>query len=90
MVEGPLKQADLTIGWVDRVKSDRVARVLLEILEKLVRALESRMVRALERGRVTALQMSELAISLGNELAWLWRSDRGFQRALGVGVLFAR
>ncbi len=41
---------DLTIRWVGRVRSGRLARVLLEILEKLVRALESRMVRVVERG----------------------------------------
>ena len=78
---------DLTIRWVDEVKSSRLARVLLEILGKLVRALESRMVRVLERGSMLALRISEQAVGWGNELAFGWRDDLKFQRALGLGVV---
>lgn len=78
---------DLTIRWVDKVKSGKLARVLVRILVKLVQALESRMVRVLETGRTMALRMSELAVSWGNQLAWDWRSKVGFQEALGLGVV---
>ena len=78
---------DVTIRWVDRVRSGRLARVLLEILGKLVRALESRMVRVMETGRGMALRMSQLATGWGNQLAWDWRSNVGFHKALGLGVV---
>lgn len=78
---------DLTIRWVDRVKSGRLAQVLVRILEKLVLAMESRMVRVLEKGRNRALRLSELAVAWGNELAYGWRDDLRFQRALGLGAL---
>ncbi len=79
---------DLTIRWVDRVRSGRLARVLLEILEKLVRALESRMVRIVERGRVLALGLSGLAVGWGDPFAYGWRFDESFQKALGMGIVF--
>ncbi len=79
---------DLTIRWVDKVKSSRLVRVLLEILEKLVLALESRMVRAMGMGRALALRMSQLAMDWENMSAFGWREDAGFQRALGLGVVF--
>ncbi len=79
---------DLTIRWVDKVKSGRLARVLLEILEKLVRALESRMVRSLEMGRGMALRASGLAVAWGDPAAYEWRFDASFQKALGMGIVF--
>ena len=78
---------DLTIRWVDRVKSGRLAQVLVRILEKLARAMEDRMVRVLERGRALALRASGLAVSWGDGVAFGWRFDAGFQRALGLGIV---
>ena len=78
---------DLTIRWVDRVKSGRLAQVLVRILEKLVLAMEDRMVRVLERGRVLALRASGLAVLWGDEVAFGWRFDAGFQRVLGLGIV---
>ncbi len=79
---------DLTIRWVDRVRSGRLARVLLEILEKLVLALEPRMVRAMGSGRVLALRLSEMAVAWGSMSAYRWRFDESFQKALGMGIVF--
>ena len=79
---------DLTIRWVDRVRSGRLARVLVEILEKLVRALESRMVRAMGSGRMLALRLSEMAVAWGSMSAYQWRFDEGFRKALGMGIVF--
>jgi len=79
---------DLTIRWVDRVKSGRLAQVLVRILEKLARAMEDRMVRVLEKGRTLAFRLSDLAVSWGDPTAYSWRFDGNFQRHLGSGVLF--
>jgi hypothetical protein len=78
---------DVTIRWVDTVKSGRLAQVLVKILAKLVLALNERMVRIVEEGRGLALRLSRLALGWGNLSALDWRSDLGFQRALGLGVL---
>ena len=78
---------DVTIRWVDRVRSGRLATVLLRILAKLARAMEHGMVRVLERGRSMALWLSELAVGWGNSLAFAWRDDLAFQRALGRGTV---
>src|SRR3990172_66999 len=79
---------DLTIRWVDRVKSGKLAQVLVRILEKLARAMEDRMVRALEKGRALAFRLSDLAVAWGDPTAYSWRFDGSFQRHLGSGVLF--
>ncbi len=78
---------DLTIRWVDRVKSGRLAQVLVRILGRLVRALDAGMVSVLERGRLLALRASGLAVLWGDGLAFGWRFDAGFQRALGLGIV---
>lgn len=79
---------EVTVRWVDTVRSGRLATVLVRILEKLVWALDRGMVRVLEKGRRMALGLSELALGWGNGLAWEWREDLRFQRALGLGLLF--
>ncbi len=78
---------DLTIRWVDTVRSGRLAQVLVRILEKLLWALESRMVGATVRGRILAAKLSELAVGWGYVASYEWRFDLGFQRSLGLGVL---
>ncbi len=70
---------DLTIRWVDKVRSRLMARVLLRILGKLVRAMEQGMARVLTVGRELALQASLLAVGWGNSQAYAWRFDEGFQ-----------
>ena len=79
---------DLTIRWVDRIRSGRLAQVLVRILEKLARAMEDRMVRVLEKGRALAFRLSDLAVAWGDPTAYPWRFDGNFQRYLGSGVLF--
>ncbi len=78
---------DVTVRWVDRVRSHGMARILLQILLKLVKAMESRSVTMREKGRKMALRISELAVAWGNQLAWNWRVDDGFQMSLGIGIL---
>src|SRR5712692_3306316 len=45
---------DLTIRWVDKVRSRRMTETLMRILEKLAQALETGMGRILGRGKILA------------------------------------
>ncbi len=80
---------DLTIRWVDSVKSDRLVRVLLRILGKLGRAMEQGMVRVLVKGRRPALVLGDLAVGWGDDSALGWCDDPGFRRALDLGVVLS-
>src|SRR5713101_7875991 len=80
---------DLTMRWVDQVRSGRLRRVLMEILAKLVRALDNGMVRALERGKKWAARSSHQAVRWGNMQAYRWRFEEVFQRFLGFGLATA-
>ncbi len=77
---------DLTIRYVDQVKSNRLRQVLVEILGKLARALESSMARALGRGWIVAARLSGLAVGWGNIEAYSWKFEESFQRFLGLGL----
>jgi hypothetical protein len=72
--------------WVDQVRSGRLRRVLMEILAKLVRALDNGMVKALERGKRWAVRSSDLAVRWGSMQAYRWRFEEAFQRFLGLGL----
>ncbi len=78
---------DLTIRWVDKVKNRTMTRVLLRILEKLEDALDNGMVRILEKGRIAALRLSQLATTWNDKLAFAWRYDQDFAKALGFQTL---
>ena len=69
---------DLTIRWVDNVRSGRMTEILVRILVKLARAMEQGMARVLVVGRELAFRASILAVRWGNVDAYSWRSDRGF------------
>jgi hypothetical protein len=77
---------DLTIRWVDKVRSGRLAETLVRILAKLAMALETGMGRVLGRGRILALKASELAVEWGNGSAFYWRFETAFANALGHGI----
>ena len=75
---------DLTIRYVDQVKSNKLQQVLVEILEKLTRAMKHGMARVLRVGRELALRASTLAVGWGNSQAYAWRHDRLFWRGLAL------
>ena len=75
---------DLTIRWVDDVRSGRLTETLLRILVKLARAMEQGMARVLIVGRELALQASVLAVGWGNSQAYAWRVDESLWRGLGL------
>jgi hypothetical protein len=76
---------DLTIRWVDKVRSGRMTETLVRILAKLAMALETGMGRVLRRGRELALRASSLAVGWGNSQAYAWRYDGSYALALGLG-----
>src|SRR5260370_38456235 len=53
---------DLTIRWVDKVRSGRMTETLMRILAKLAQALETGMGRVLARVRVLAVRASEMGV----------------------------
>src|SRR5256712_14018505 len=69
---------DLTIRWVDKVRSGRMTETLMRILEKLAQALQAGMGRILGRGRILATRASSLAVGWGNGSAFYWRFVQGF------------
>ena len=77
---------DLTIRWVDKVRSGRMTETLMRILAKLAQAMETGMGRVLGRGRVLAARASELAVGWGNSAAFYWRFETAFANALGHGI----
>jgi len=62
--------------------------LLVRILGKLSKAMESMIGRVLEEGRPVAARLSGMAVSWGNQAAVEWRDDPGYHLALGLGVLF--
>src|SRR6266702_288193 len=75
---------DLTIRWVDNVRSRRLTEMLLRILAKLARAMEQGMARVLVVGRELALRASLLALRGGREQADGWRDAESLSRGLGL------
>ncbi len=78
---------DLTIRWVDKVRSGRMTETLMRILEKLAQAMETGMGRVLGRGRILAARASAIAVGWGNGSAFYWRFEQAFCRALGLGIV---
>ena len=78
---------DLTMRYVDDVKSSKLARVLTAIMEKLMQATESmaeRLVRTV--GRELARKASDVAVGWGYSSALAWAWDSGFARYLAVNT----
>jgi len=81
---------DLTIRWVDNVRSGRLTETLLPILMKLAQAMEQGVAQVLVVGRELALRASVLAVRWGNMDAFSWRFDESFWRGLALGRARAR
>jgi hypothetical protein len=76
---------DLTVRCVDRIRSARLAKVVMAILIKLKLAMESvveRMTRVV--GRSLALKVSNIAVSWGNLSASQWSANSAFARYLAI------
>jgi len=76
---------DLTISCVDRVRSPRLAGMLVKVWAKLVDAMKSRMVGLMQTiGRALAKKIAELAVSWGNREAHRWANEPAFIQYLVV------
>src|SRR3989442_7047574 len=76
---------DLTIRWVDKVRSGRMTETLGRILAKLAQALETGMGRVLGRARELALWASVLAVEGGD----IQRYARMLYDSSRLGLRFA-
>ena len=76
---------DLTIRYVEVIKSTKLAKVVTAIVEKLQTKMESmidKLVRTI--GLPLARKISNIAVSWGNRLASAWSEDCSFARFLVV------
>lgn len=76
---------DLTVRYVDNIKSSKLAQVVTAIIEKLQVSMETlvdKMVRNV--GLPLAKKISEIAVNWGNRLASKWAEDRAFARFLMI------
>ena len=74
--------------YKDTVQNRKLVMLLVRILGKLSKAMESMIGRVLLEGRSVAARFSGLAMSWGNQDAVEWCDDPGYHLALGLGVLF--
>ena len=75
----------LTMKVFDEIRSADVGTILVKILAKLKKALESPFVRRMETyGVMKARGLSAFAVEWGQELAGGWGWDKGFARYLTV------
>ena len=76
---------DLTVRYVEVIKSTKLAKVVTAIIEKLQTKMESmidKLVRTI--GLPLARKISNIAVSWGNRLASAWSEDCSFARFLVV------
>jgi hypothetical protein len=78
---------DLTVKCVENVKSEKLAKVVVAIIEKLQLAMESiadRLVRTI--GLPLARKFSDIAVGWGNLSASKWADDHAYARYLTLNV----
>ena len=81
---------DLTVRVVEKVRSFILAKLISQIVNKLLEAMESRVYRLIRtEGRCMAEQLSTIAQSWGNRSAKSWAKDRGFMQYLTVSNLYS-
>jgi len=69
----------LTIRCVERVKSPKLAKIVMAIVTKLTNAMKGQMERLIDTfGRPLAQKLSRVAMAWGNRSAALWAEDLGF------------
>jgi hypothetical protein len=79
---------DLTVKYVDNIKSAKLAKVLTAIFVKLQTTTESmidRLVRTI--GLTLTQKISNIAVSWGYHSATLWANDSAFARFLVVNFI---
>ena len=79
---------DLTVKYVDNIKSAKLAKVLTAIIEKLQATTENtldKLVRTI--GLALTQKISKIAVNWGNCLASMWANDPHFARFLAVNFV---
>jgi hypothetical protein len=74
---------DLTVRYVESIKSTKLAKVVTAIIEKLQMTMEStadKLVRTI--GLPLAQKISKIAVGWGNKSASRWADDRSYARYL--------
>ncbi len=76
---------DLTIRCVEKVRSHILAKIISNILDKILKTLKPSFLEAAMRiGREIADEVCGIAEKWGNVHASRWKHDSGFVRFLGV------
>jgi hypothetical protein len=78
---------DLTVRYVDNIKSSKLAKVVTAIMEKLqttIESMEDKFVRTV--GLPLARKISNIAIGWGNLSAVRWAEDLGFAKYLAFNL----
>jgi hypothetical protein len=78
---------DLTVRYVDSIKSSKLANLVTAIIEKLQTTIESmadKLVRTV--GLPLARKISSIAVSWGNRSACKWAEDLAFAKYLAFNV----
>lgn len=79
---------DLTIRYVDEIKSETLTLAVSRIICKILKMLKSPFLRKAENyGLELADKISKIAVSWGNTCASEWTCDRSFIRYLGVQAI---
>lgn len=74
---------DLTIRYVDNIKSTKLAKLVTAIMEKLETKIENQLERLVRTVGLTLTQkMSKIAIGWGNKTAHLWANDPSYAKYL--------
>jgi len=78
-------QMELTMKIVEKIRSHFLAKVVANIVEKLLGAMESRIARLMrEVGQPLARKLSVAAQKWGNKSAESWSQDSGFVKYLTI------
>ncbi len=75
---------DLTIRCVEKIRSPILARVVLDIVRKLLKNLESKFLENVNKAG------SAIALGWGNISASSWKHDSGFIRFHGINAVNSR
>lgn len=79
---------DLTIRCVAKIRSPFLARTLLNIINKILKTLESEFLEKVNKvGSAIAEKVCRIALGWGNVSASRWRRDVDFVRFLGVNAI---
>lgn len=82
---------DLTIRCVEKIRSPVLARVVLDIVSKILDVLQEGFMEKAEKvGCKVIERLCAVAERWGNESCSVWKQDEGFVRFLGVITLNTR